>query len=134
MEGQKMNRNYIKPLFIVAGLYDALLGLIFFFAHDGIFQRFEITPANHPAYIEFPALLLIIFGAMFLQISSDPDRFRFLILYGMALKVCYASLAFWYQITSEIPFVWVPWAWADLVFLIAFYLAWKTLSDDTRTA
>ena len=129
-----MNRDHIKPLFIVAGLYDGLLGLIFFFAHPSIFAFFEITPANHPAYIEFPALLLVIFGAMFFQIASDPERFRFLIPYGIALKVCYSGLAFWYQITSEIPFVWVPWAWVDLVFVVAFYLAWKTLSVDAKAA
>ena len=128
-----MNGNWIRPLFLIGGLYDGLLGLAFFLAHDRIFTYFEVTPANHPAYVEFPALLLIIFGLMFLHIATDPARLRSLIPYGMALKASYAGLAFWYQVTIGIPMMWLPWAWLDLGFLIAFFLAWIALSPGKMT-
>jgi hypothetical protein len=46
-------------------------------------------------------------------------------LYGMALKVSYCSVAFWHQFHGGIPLMFVPWAWADLVFLMLFFVAWK---------
>ena len=71
-----VNSNWTKPLFLIAGLYDGLLGLIFFFGYEQVFAFFEVTPPNHPAYIKFPALLLVVFGIMFVQIATDPARFR----------------------------------------------------------
>lgn len=121
-----MSLKWIRILFVICGLYDGLLGLLFFFGHARIFALFGVEPANHPAYIEFPALLLIIFGAMFLHISTDPIRLRLMMPYGVALKLAYAGMAFWYQISIGIPTMWLPWAWFDLGFLIAFVIAWRS--------
>ncbi len=129
-----MNTNWIKPIFLVAAIYDGILGLIFLVAHESIFAFFEVAPPNHPAYVKFPALLLVVFGAMFLQIATDPARFRSLIPYGIALKASYAGLAFWYQFTMGIPFMWVPWAWFDLAFLVAFAIAYRALSRNNLSA
>jgi hypothetical protein len=129
-----VNKTWIRPLFLVAGLYDGLLGLAFFFGHDRIFAYFEVTPANHPAYVEFPALLLVVFGVMFFHVASDPVRLRPLIPYGIALKAAYAGLALWYQYTVGIPSMWLPWAWMDVGFLVAFLLAWMALSGARASA
>ena len=122
-----MRLKWIKTLFVICGLYDGLLGLLFFFGHERIFALFGVEPANHPAYVEFPAILLVVFGAMFLHISTDPVRLRAMMPYGMALKVAYAGMAFWYQLTIGIPGMWLPWAWFDLLFLIAFVIAWRAV-------
>ena len=53
----------IRGLFVVAALYDGILGLAFLFAGPALFHRFNIGPPNHWAYVHFPALLLLIFGA-----------------------------------------------------------------------
>jgi len=45
------------------------------------------------------------------------------------LKVAYCGTAFWYQVTGGIPFMWIPWAWADLGFLVLFVVAWKKLGS-----
>ncbi len=56
---------------------------------------------------------------------------RELILYGMGLKAAYSALAFWHQLTGGIPFMWIPWAWADLIFLVLFIAAWKSATPGT---
>jgi hypothetical protein len=122
-----MSLGWIRTLFVLAGLYDGLLGLAFLLGHERIFAHFGVEPANHPAYIEFPAMLLITFGLMFLHISTDPARLRPLMPYGMALKVSYVALALWYQFTIGIPSMWMPWAWMDLLFLLAFVVAWRSV-------
>lgn len=123
-----MDKNWIRPLFILAGLYDGILAVTFLFFASSIFQWFGVEAPNHPAYVKFPALLLLIFAAMFFRVAGDPAKNWELILYGVGLKVAYSGTAFWYQITQGIPFMWIPWAWADLVFLVLFLLAWKSLA------
>lgn len=122
-----MNAQWIRPFFIVAGVYDGVLGLAFLFAWPAIYQYFGVTPPNHGAYVQFPALLLLIFAAMFFRIARDPVACRFLIVYGMALKLAYSGTAFWYYFTEKIPAMWLPFAWADLAFLVLFIAAWKSL-------
>jgi len=123
-----MDKTWIRPLFILAGLYDGVLAVAFLFFASSIFQWFGVEAPNHPAYVKFPALLLLIFAALFFRVASDPVKNRELILYGVGLKVAYSGTAFWYQITQGIPFMWIPWAWADLVFLGLFLLAWTSLA------
>jgi hypothetical protein len=121
-----MNKKWIRPLFIIAGLYDGILAVAFLLFATAIFQGFGVEPPNHLAYVKFPALLLLVFAAMFFRVACDPVKNRELILYGVGLKVAYSGTAFWYQITQGIPFMWIPWAWADLVLLVLFLVAWKS--------
>lgn len=119
--------NRIKIFFVIAALYDGLLGLAFVFFNSEIFNFYGVTPPNHAAYVQFPALLLLIFAAMFMRIAKDPVKNRSLIPYGMGLKASYCALAFGHQATQGIPSMWIPWAWADLAFLVLFTLTWLHL-------
>ena len=129
-----MNAQWIKPLFLIAALYDGILGLAFLIAPIGIFAMYGVEPPNHMAYVQFPAFLLIIFAIMFYRIAMDPIRNRELILYGCGLKVAYCSLVLVYELTTGISSMWIPWAWADLVFLVLFVTAWKKLGKASGTA
>lgn len=116
-----------KVLFVVSGLYDGVLGLAFLAAGPALFQYFQVTPPNHFGYITFPALILIVFAAMFFQIASDPRRYRDMIPLGMGLKVAYTGTVFYYQLHGGLPQLWIPFAWADGVFLVLFVVAWREL-------
>ena len=127
-----MTRPWIKPLFLVAAFYEVVLGVAFFSAPGAIFDMFAVTPPNHMAYVQFPALLLILFGIMFYRIAMDPIKNRELILYGSGLKVAYCSMTFGYALTTGIPSMWMPWAWADLAFLTLFAVAYRQTGRVTR--
>ena len=120
-----MNTTMVKGLFIIAAIYDGLLGLLFLFAPALAFEVFEVVPPNHFGYVQFPAILLLIFAAMFYRVAMDPVANRFIMLYGVALKTGYSGLVFYYMLTTGVPQMWVPWAWADLVFLVLFLLSWN---------
>ncbi len=122
-----MKMTLIRALFVVAGLYDGILGLAFIVAPYDIFAFFAVEPPNHVAYVQFPALLLLIFAWLFFLVASDPLRYRHLIPFGWGLKVSYSGLAFYHEWTTGIPAMWIPWAWADLVFLVLFIAAWASL-------
>lgn len=122
-----MHGSWIKPFFVIAGLYDTVLALAFLFFAPAIFQSFGVTPPNHFAYVQFPALLVLIFGAMFFAIARDPVKNRDLIWYGIALKIAYCGTVFFHYLTGGVPSMWLPWAWADLAFLVLFFVAWRSL-------
>src|SRR6266516_190544 len=122
-----MQPNWIRPLFIIAGIYDLVLGLAFLFFSVAIFRIAGVTLPNHMAYIEFPALTLLIFAAMFFQVARDPVRNRNLIPYGAGLKVAYSGVVFRHVLSDGMPGLWIPWAWIDLVFLALFLIAWNRL-------
>jgi hypothetical protein len=122
-----MKETWIRPFFLLAAAYDGVLGIAFILAPGSIFAMYGVEPPNHMAYVQFPAMLLILFAIMFYRIAMDPVRNRDLILYGCGLKIAYCSLAFWYMFTTGIPSMWVPWAYADLVFLVLFILSWKSI-------
>jgi hypothetical protein len=121
------SRSAISALYIVAGIYDGLLGAAFLIAWSALFRYFEVTPPNHPGYVQFPALLLIVFALMFFAVAVDPVRNRNLIPYGVLLKVAYFGTVFWYWFTQGIPNMWKPFAWIDLVFAILFVWSWLQL-------
>jgi|ERR1035441_4548562 hypothetical protein len=122
-----MTVKWIKFLFIVSGVYDALLGVAFLLFGAEVFRLAGVTPPNHMGYVHFPALLLILFGVMFLRIARDPHGRREWIPFGMGLKASYFGLVFWYQLHGGIPTLWIPWAWADLAFFLIFLAAWRSL-------
>ena len=119
-----MNEKLDRIIFAIAGIYDGLLGLAFFVLPASIFLYYGVEPPNHLAYVQFPALLLLIFAAMFFRVARDPYNNRVIMLYGCGLKLSYCALAFWYLLNGGIPSMWVPWAWIDLLFLLLFLAAW----------
>ena len=120
-------RAFTRGLFVVAGLYDGLLGLTFLFAWKSMFDFFGVTPPNHPGYVQFPALLLVVFGLMFLAVAADPARNRNLIPYGILLKAAYCGTVFWHWAARGIPDMWKPFAWCDLAFGALFAVCWLAL-------
>lgn len=124
-----MDLKKAKTLFLVAGIYDLILGPIYFFGYQTLFDMFALPAAGHPTYVQFPALLITIFGVMFLQISTDPVKYRSMIPYGMALKVGFVGLAIWSVLTVGLASVWLLIALLDFLFLIAFILAWRSTSS-----
>jgi len=126
-----MSQKFIKPFFLIAALYDGVLGVAFLVAPMRIFAMYAVEPPNHMAYVQFPALLLILFAIMFYRVAMDPVGNRDLILYGCGLKISYCSLAFWYQLTTGVPSMWIPWAWIDLVFLVLFVISWRGIGQQS---
>src|SRR3990172_8936294 len=106
--------QWISPVFWIAAAYDGVLGVLFLAAPGWVFTQLNIAPPNHVAYVQFPAALLIIFALIFARIASAPVAHRDQIVYGILLKVAYCSLAFYYLITTDIPWIWKPFAWIDL--------------------
>jgi len=120
-------RTVISLLFLVAALYDGLLGLFFLFGGKAVFEWYRVTPPNHFGYVQFPAALLLVFAAMFGAVAKNPAANRNLIPYGMLLKVAYCGVVFFHWFTTGIPAMWKPFALCDALFLALFIWAFAVL-------
>lgn len=122
----------ISALFVVAALYDGLLGLIALFWSSRLFAFFGVTPPNHPGYAQFPGALLVVFAVMFASVARSPVGNRNLIPYGMLLKVSFCGVVFFHWFTAGLPDMWKPFAIADAVFFVLFAWAYVRLRQQAR--
>jgi hypothetical protein len=119
----------IKCLFLLAALYDGLLGLAFLLLPSKVFAWIDLAPPNHLGYVQFPAALLVVFAILYAAVAFQPVKNRNLIPYGILLKVSYCSVVLYHWLTSALPSVWKAFFVADLVFLVLFLWAWKAIGD-----
>jgi hypothetical protein len=117
----------VRGLFVVAGLYDGILGAAFLLMGPALFDHFKIAPPNHFGYVEFPAGLLVVFALMFFAVAARPRANRNLIPYGILLKVCYCGTVIFNWVQTDVPWIWKPFAVADFVFMILFVWAWMAI-------
>ena len=124
------HRLALQLLFVIAALYDGILGAAFLIVPDQIFKAFDITPPNHIGYVQFPGALLLVFAIMFAMIARDPVANRRLIPYGILLKLSYCGVVFLHWFNGGIPVIWKPFAVADLLFLGLFAWAFMMLGSS----
>ncbi len=117
----------IPLLFAVAAVYDGALGLVGLFGTEWFFRFFGVTPPNHLGYVQFPAALLVVFAIMFVEVARNPAKKRGLIPYGMLLKIWYSGVVIYHWVSAGLPWVWKPFAVADLVFFVLFAWAYAHL-------
>jgi hypothetical protein len=123
-----MNREpAVKGLFVFAALYDGILGLFFLFFGSAVFEWFRVTPPNHFGYVQFPAALLIVFALMFFAVARNPSGNRNLIPYGILLKVSYCVVTCFHWFTAGIPDMWKPFTIIDLIFIVLFVWAYRSI-------
>ena len=125
-----MNTNLLKVLFYISAVYDGILGLAFLIVPHSIFTMYNVTPPNHPGYVQFSAALLIVFAIMFYNIAKDPIKNQSLILYGILLKISYCGIVFFYWISSAIPNMWKPFAIIDFIFLLIYLYLYSSLRKN----
>jgi len=124
-------RLVISALFVVAALYDGIIGLAFLLAPNCMFDYFCVAPPNHMGYVQFPAALLLVFTVMFLAIAQDPKANRNLIPFGIMLKTSYCGVVFRYWFSVGIPDMWKPFALADILFLVLFLMSYAYLGKKS---
>lgn len=119
-----------KSLFLVAGLYDFILGLIFFLFYVSIYKYFGITLPNHPEYVQAPALFIAILGIMFFYVYRNMYKNVDMVKIGILSKAAYSGLAFYHYFFTSLPVIFVIFAWFDLAFLILFVFFIRFTKDS----
>jgi len=122
-----MKREWIRPLFQIAAGYDFIIGVSFLLAYPAFFGWFGVELPNHPAYVQFSSAMVAVFGIGFWYVARAPERNRDIIKMGVMLKVAYSTVVLGWWFRGEMPGMWVPFAWIDLAFILAFLAALRAL-------
>lgn len=120
-----MSLPTVRCIFLVAALYDFLIGLAFLLFGPQLFETAGVPQPNHWAYIQFGALLLIVFGIMFFAVAFDPVANRNLMPFGLLLKLAYTGLVAYYWATTDCPLLFKPFAIIDAAMFVLFLLAYR---------
>jgi hypothetical protein len=120
-----MSLSVVRLVFVIAGLYDFVIGLVFLSMGPQIFDATGVPPPNHWAYIQFGSLLLMVFGTMFFAVAYDPVANRNLMPFGLLLKLSYTGLVAYYWFTTDCPMLFKPFAIIDALMFVVFLLAYS---------
>jgi hypothetical protein len=129
-----MSVKSVRWLFTIAGLYDIVLGAAFLVAGGAILTKFGVTLPPHDAYLQFPALLLVVFGLMFLAVAARPHANRNLIFYGLLMKLSYGGVILWHWVGTSpgIDDLWKPFAVLDVIWAALFLWAYGRLGGPAE--
>lgn len=112
-----------RNFFLVAALYDLILGAIFVVAGEPILTAIGMTLPPHIAYIQLAAVFIFVQGLSYWFVYRDPFANLGIVRVGVAYKAAYSGLALYYLVIGQLPSVFfLPWAVVDLFFLIGFVM------------
>lgn len=111
----------LRRFFLVAAVYDIVLGLAFIAAGEAILEAIGMELPPHIAYIQLAAIFVLVQGISYLLPWRDAWANEGVVWVGVAYKGCYVVLAAWYLALGMLPSVFfLPWAVLDLGFLLGF--------------
>ena len=121
-------RTFQRDAVFVMALYNIVVGAVFFFLYEQIFDLFGIgtyTPARPPA-MQVPCLFLVVFGIGYLCAFHDMVRNRALLFVGLLQNAAIAGLAVWYMIARRdlMHDIYLLPAGISALFAIMFLIAW----------
>jgi formate/nitrite transporter FocA (FNT family) len=121
--------RYYRGLFLVAAIYDGVLGIVFTFFYGPAFELLEVTPPEG-GYIPLLGSFLFVIGvAYYLIWRGDLFRNRDMIFVGTLYKLAYAAIALIYWAIGDVPHVAFAavFGLADMVFFILMLECWLRL-------
>jgi hypothetical protein len=129
--------KFFRGLFLIASIYDLVLGVIFFLLYKQVFAYFNIALPDYPMYLQMSAAFVIAMGVGYYFVYLNLYRNIDLVKLGIAYKLVYSGLTsyFYFNNLANILFFWF--AVFDAIFLIFFiwflvyakhdgrYIKWK---------
>ncbi len=129
--------SFFKGLFLVAAIYDFILGLAFFFFYKPLYAYLGIALPDYPVYLQMAAAFVIAMGVGYYFVYKNLYRNIDLVKLGVVYKLVYSGLTSYFYFTGLANIVFFWFAIFDAIFLILFvwflvyakkdsrYLKWK---------
>jgi hypothetical protein len=115
-----MSIKGIKTVFLIAALYDIILGIVFGLFFKPVYNSFGAELPNHAGYIQLAAAYILVFGIGFYLVYKDPVRNQAIITLGILMKLVFVVIVLGHLLIDTIPPFYIPFALLDVVFLLLF--------------
>jgi hypothetical protein len=114
-------KNYYKKLFLIAALYDFILGITFLFFYKPLFNALKIPIPSDPSYLSLSAAFVFVLGIAYYFIYKNIETNRDLAKIGTIYKLAYILIGLYYFLFSLVPhIIFMIFAVIDFVFLVSF--------------
>jgi len=80
-------RRFHRAVFVAAGLYNIVWGLYSAFDPQWLFRFANMPPLNHPAIFSAMAMVVGLYGVLYLEVALVPERGFLLAAVGLAGKI-----------------------------------------------
>jgi hypothetical protein len=104
-----------KPLFVVAAIFNALVGLGMLLAYEPLAPWLGFPP-RPTVWIHIIALVVLVFGYAYWRIAADPVRFREYIMLGVVGKLVFVAAIYGHFLAGDATAALAVLVTADLVF------------------
>lgn len=112
-----------RPFFLVAALYDIILGAGFFLLYGPLFEMLGIPLPGNTSYIHLTAAFVFTQGLGYWFVYQDPLANRGIVKIGVVYKFMFSALAAYYLAIGELLHpVFAVFGALDVLFLIGFVL------------
>ena len=91
---------FFKGLFLVAAVYDLVLGLLFFFFYRTVYAFFNITLPPYPMYLQMAAAFVMAMGVGYYFVYRNLYRNIDLVKLGIVYKIVYAGLTSYFYFSD----------------------------------
>lgn len=119
-----------RTFFLVAALYDIILGVAFFFLHGPLFSALGIEPPNNTSYIHLTAGFVFVQGLGYWLVYQNAPANLGIVKLGLVYKAIFSGLGLYYLAIGQLLHpVFLVFAIADLAFLVGFWLFLRRTVD-----
>ena len=121
MQQSLKNEKSYRNLFLIAALYDFILGFVFF-AFMGFFLEdiFKLPPPLYRAFFQAAAAFVFVMGVGFYFVYLNMYRNIDIVKLGIVFKLVYTGLAFYYVFVENMPWIFSVFGFLDLIFVVFF--------------
>lgn len=128
--------RYYRGLFLVAAIYDVVLGIAFTLFYQPVFDMLDVTPPEGGYIPLLGAFLFVIGVAYFLIWRGELARNRDMIFVGTLYKLAYAAVALTFWAIGEVPHVSFAAVFgiADAIFFVLMLECWLYLGRGRPAA
>ena len=110
-----------RSFFLVAALYDLVIGLAFFVLHEPLFATLGIALPNNTSYIHLTAAFVFVQGIGYWFVYQAPDENLGIVKLGVVYKAVFSSLSVYYFAIGQLLHpLFLVFGLLDIVFLVGF--------------
>ena len=121
-----------KALFLVAALYDGILGLAFFFLYRPLFDALGIHVPDNTSYIHLTAGFVFVQGVGYWLVYRDMLRNVDIVKLGVVYKAIYIGVAAYYLAIGQLLDAVFAWFAAFDVGFLLLFVAFLVLARPRR--
>ncbi len=133
MEGSLKHEKAYRNLFLIAALYDFVLGFVFFFFLPLFFREiYDIAAPIYPVFYQGGAAFVFVMGVGFYFVYRNMYRNVDIVKIGITFKSVYTALAFYYVFIENMPWVFSIFGFLDIVFIAFFILFLRAFKREIQ--